>query len=620
MNAREAYEAGRVAHGLAMAALDRRARTVGIARLVLAGVALLLVGAIVWAPLDAGGRTRMWVAVGATAAAFVALVIFHARLHEAAGRAAAALRFHQRGLARLSHAWDELPATSARFASAEHPFSKDLDVFGRASLMQLVDTSETLLGEERVARLLSLEAPAGWPEETRGRQQAARELGGRLAFREELATRAGVVRREDRRDVEAMFRWAESRDAVPSAVRWLAWILPATVLAAVIVGPALGVRVGWIVALVIGEMGIGHLTSARTAPALESVSDRLSAVTQWRSMIELIEREPFEGPLLTALRDRLRVAAPGGELASDALAGLERIVGFADARRNEAFRFFFAPVLMWDAHCALALTRWRDRAGTRLRPWLEALADIEALASLGGFAFEHPDYAWPELTPEAMFDARGLGHPLIADGRRVGNDVSLPSGGRALVITGSNMSGKSTFLRAMGVNAILAAAGAPVCARSLRVGPLYVATSMRVDDSLEHGVSHFYAELRRLKGIVDRAGEAAAARPPAAALFLLDEILHGTNSRERILGAWAVVRHLLAQGALGAVSTHDTGITAPEGSLGDRIQNAHFEEQVEGETMTFDYVLRAGVVQSSNALRLMRAAGLDVPDDGRAAD
>jgi DNA mismatch repair ATPase MutS len=277
------------------------------------------------------------------------------------------------------------------------------------------------------------------------------------------------------------------------------------------------------------------------------------------------------------------------------------------------FRFLIGPLLMWDVHCAWALLRWRARAGSRLRGWLDALGEIEALASLGAFAFEHPDFAWPEPTAQPMLDAGSLGHPLIADDRRVGNDVRLPSAGRALVVTGSNMSGKSTLLRAIGVNAVLAFAGAPVCARTMRIGPARVATSMRVDDSLEQGVSHFYAELRRLKQVIDLAREPGRVQP---VLFLFDEILHGTNSRERVIGACAVVRELLAVGALGAVSTHDLGITALERELGGSVENVHFEEQVAGDAMTFDYVLRPGIVQSSNALRLMRAMGIDVVDPG----
>jgi DNA mismatch repair ATPase MutS len=265
---------------------------------------------------------------------------------------------------------------------------------------------------------------------------------------------------------------------------------------------------------------------------------------------------------------------------------------------------------MWDVHCAAALLQWRARAGRRLRGWLDVVGEVEALASLGAFAFEHPGFAWPELVSDPVFEAFGLAHPLIAEDRRVGNDVKLGGAVRAWVVTGSNMSGKSTLLRAMGVNAVLAAAGAPVCARQMRIGPLRVATSMRVDDSLEGGISHFYAELLRLKRIVDR----ARAPDEAAVFFLLDEILHGTNSRERIVGAASIVRELLGHGAIGAVSTHDLGIAELERDLAGRIENVHFEEQVEGSTMSFDYVLRQGIVQSSNALRLMRALGLAVPD------
>jgi DNA mismatch repair ATPase MutS len=324
-------------------------------------------------------------------------------------------------------------------------------------------------------------------------------------------------------------------------------------------------------------------------------------------MIAVVEREPFEAPMLAKLKARL---SEGGRTASAEIAALERVVGWVDARRNEVFRLLLGPLVMWDVHCAAALVRWRSRAGGHVRGWLDALGELEALASLAGFAFEHPAFTWPELSAEPVLEATGLGHPLVADDKRVGNDVTLSGAGRALVVTGSNMSGKSTLLRALGINVVLAAAGAPVCARAARFGPARVATSMRIEDSLEQGVSHFYAELRRLKRVID------LARAPGhgPVLFLLDEILHGTNSRERVLGACAVVRELLAKGALGAVSTHDLGITALGEELGGKVQNVHFEEQVAGEQMSFDYVLRPGIVQSSNALRLMRAVGIDVVD------
>jgi len=602
VDAGETYEAGRRAHAQAVASLEARARAIGTARLLLVAGAIALIGGIVWAHLGPAA----WVALGALVAAFVALVLVHARVYDAKERALAAMRFHERGLARLARAWDRLPATSDRFRAADHPFTGDLDVFGHASLAQLVDATETRLGEERLARLLSLEGSAAWPGEVQARQRAIRDLASRTSFREALATAAGVLA-EERADVSPLLAWAEASDALPRGLAWAAWLVPAATIVALAVVSTAHHGGSWTVLVVAVALVVGNLAGRRVAPMLDAASARQSAATRWREMMAAIEREPFEARLLVGLRERL---LSGGRHATREIAALARIVGFVDARHNELFRFVLGPLVLWDVHCAIALRRWRARAGAQLRGWCDVLGDVEALASLGGFAFEHPAFAWPELSPEPVLDARGLGHPLIADDRRVGNDVRLPGAGRALVVTGSNMSGKSTLLRAIGLNAVLAYAGAPVCARALRIGPARVATSMRIDDSLEQGVSHFYAELRRLKRVLDLARQAG---PPV--LFLLDEILHGTNSRERVIGACAVVRELLARGALGAVSTHDLGITALERELGGAVENVHFEEQVAGDAMTFDYVLRPGIVHSSNALRLMRAVGIDVPGE-----
>jgi len=603
VEARATYQQGRDQRAREVAGFEDRARAIGTTRLVLAVLALVFVGGLVW------GRLGAWAgwAVAADAVGFVALVLVHARVHECRDRASAALRFHQRGLARMDHAWDALPRASERFKSTFHPFANDLDIFGHASLMQMVDATETRLGEDRLAKLLSLEDPGAWPAEVQARQEAVRDLTARPAFREALATAGGVLA-DEKPDPLPLLAWAEDQRGLSPALAVAGWVLPAATFAVIALG-SLGLRGAVVTLVVVGQLAIGIALGARLTAMLSVASDRQSAATRWRSMIAALEAEPFEAPLLRELRERL---ASGTRQASEEIASLERIVGYVDARRNEVFRLLIGPLLLWDVHCAFALLRWRRRAGMHVRGWLDALGEVEALASLAGFAFEHPDFAWPELADGPVLDARGLAHPLLPDGRRVGNDVILPAAGHALVVTGSNMSGKSTLLRALGVNAVLAFAGAPVCAAALRIGAARVATSMRIEDSLEEGVSHFYAELRALKRVLDLAHRPGG--PPV--LFLLDEILHGTNSRERVVGACAVVRVLVEDGALGAVSTHDLGITALERELGGRVENVHFEEQVAGDTMTFDYVLRPGIVQSSNALRLMRAVGIAVPEDG----
>jgi hypothetical protein len=604
------YEQGRAERARELSTREAESRAIATARLALATVALGLLAGIVWWRLGAAG----WAALGGIAAVFLVLVFVHGRVLDAAARASAALRFHERGLARIAHAWDRLPKTSERFRSADHPFAGDLDIFGKASLMQLVDATETVFGEEKLARLLSLPSVEAWPDDVQARQQAARDLASRFAFREALATAGGVAVGE-RPDAGPLLAWAEQKSVLPVVLAIAAWVLPAATLATIALGPALHAPATRITLVVLVQIALGVAAGARLTPMLAAASSRESAATRWREMIAAIEREPFDdtprpgsasAPLLVTLRERL---SSGRRKASEEIASLARIVGFVDARNNEVFRFLIGPLLFWDVHCAFALLRWRARAGAHLREWLDVLGEVEALASVAAFAFERPDFAWPELGPEGGLEARELGHPLIPAAARVGNDVHLPRPGRALVVTGSNMSGKSTLLRALGVNAVLANAGAPVCARSLRIGPARVATSMRVEDSLEQGVSHFYAEVRRLKRVLE-----LARQPGPPVLFLLDEILHGTNSRERVIGACAVVRELLERGALGAVSTHDLGITALERELGGSVENVHFEEQVSGEAMTFDYVLRPGIVQSSNALRLMRAVGIDVPE------
>lgn len=413
--AHDAYEGGREKHSRTLGILEGRSRNVGAARLVVAAAAIAVVGGIVWAGLGVLG----WAALGLLAMSFVALVIFHARVHDAAERARAGLHFHARGIARLNCDWAALSIASTRFRGPDHPFTADLDVFGRASLMQLIDATETRIGEEKLAGLLSLEGRGAWPDDALARQAAARDLATRFAFREQLAT-AGAVLKEETPNPADFVAWAEDADEAPTPLSRLllvvAWLQPAIVCSVIALGPTLGFpnRASTIVSVV--AVALGLVMGRRLAPMLEAVSTRESTVTRWRSMIAAIERETFEAPLLRGLRARFD---GGGARASEELARLERIVGFADARRNEIFRFFIGPVLMWDVHCGLALRRWRTRAGRRLRPWLDGLAEVEALASLGGFAFEHPDFVWPELADEPVFEGRGLGHPLIPTDRRV---------------------------------------------------------------------------------------------------------------------------------------------------------------------------------------------------------
>jgi DNA mismatch repair ATPase MutS len=285
-----------------------------------------------------------------------------------------------------------------------------------------------------------------------------------------------------------------------------------------------------------------------------------------------------------------------------------RIVSWFDLRHNGLVHPFINALLMWDIHCVLRLEQWQTRVGGRVRMWFSAIGEVEAISSFAGLAHDEPTFCDAEiLDGPARFHAQCLGHPLISDEIRVDNDVGPLNSGAALLVTGSNMSGKSTLLRSMGLSAVMGLAGCPVCARRLTLTPVTLVTSVRVSDSLEAGVSRFYAEVAKLKRAVDTATQGSSV------LFLLDEILHGTNSRERQIGARWVLSELLANSAVGAVSTHDEALCRLGGDLQTSVLQVHFQESVNGDVMSFDYKLRPGPVRSGNALRLMRTVGLDVP-------
>jgi hypothetical protein len=533
------------------------------------------------------------------AIAFVALVITHAALVTRGAEIEQRVKILRRGEQRIARDFSGFPDKGERFLVPGHAYARDLDIFGSASLFQLVCAAETGPGEEIVARWLS--APAG-ADEVRARQAAVKELAAEPRFREDLAT-AGADSGTRGHGAEPFMAWAEATKTPSQGLLWLGRGLVPITMAALIVPHLVGLE-GWLTSAwafpLAAQLAVLLVLRPKLEPLLKPASSSEAPFGRWSALFRLVEGTSFQAPRLAELKAKVTGA-------SRELAKLQTILGYAEVRASGIAAVLANVFLLWDVFCAAALLNWRARSGRSVRGWIEAVAEIDALAGLATFSAEHPAYAFPEVSRgELSFVAEGLGHPLLPTARRKDNDVAIDRPGTALMVTGSNMSGKSTLLRAIGVNAVLAFAGAPVCARRLSLAECAVHTSMRIDDSLEQGVSHFYAELARLKAVVDavNAGERV--------LFLLDEVLHGTNSRERNIGAKAVVVHLLEKGAIGAVSSHDLGLASLEEETAGRVRNVHFQELVQGSTMTFDYELKPGVVTSSNALRLMKLIGIGV--------
>lgn len=598
MTERRWHQSEHQAARAAYATLERRSSALGVARLVcVAGVivALVAVGLHLLPPATA------WLALGA-AATFVVLALVHARVDRVRDRREAAARFHERALGRLAGEPTK-PVTHAAPLDPAHPYEADLDMTGERSVFAFVSFARTHPGARTLrAWLLSAHDPPP-VDEARARQGAARVLAGKPELARALWVASGGVGREPEKSA-ALEAWlSSSRDAgLGAGFSVLAWGLPVAAIAAVVLGHALR----WPSVATWGPYAVAVVVSAalrrRIGPIAAAVVAHQGGALAYAEAFGAALEERFDDPRLVSLQ---RDVAEGRE----ALAALRAPTVALESVDNEVVKLFVGPWLMVELHAVLSLERWRRSRGASAGRWFAAYGALEALASLGLLAHDFPEFAWPELVDEPKFTARALGHPLVAVERRVSNDVGPLEAGHALVVTGSNMSGKSTLLRSIGVATAMGLAGGPVCAASLVLGPVRLATSMRVSDSLAEGASRFYAELLRLKLVVDM-----AAHGPGV-LFLLDEMLYGTNARERLIGSRATLGWLLEHAALGAISTHDLALADLAPGLAARVRNVHFEEQVAGDTMTFDYKLRDGVVQSSNALRLMRQLGLPVADD-----
>lgn len=530
---------------------------------------------------------------------FVALVIAHDRVLRGRDTAARAVRCYEDACARIDGDFTGRGPTGERFRDPEHAYADDLDLFGPGSLFDLLCRARTAAGEALLAQWLL--APAV-PEEVGARQTAVAELAPDLDLRESLSLVGDSV--APGLHADALLRWGESAPPAPApALRIVAAglaVLSAGLLTSTLLGvPAL---IPWLGILVVAG-GFASALRARVRRVVRETEAPARDLALLARLLAVLEDTALTAPRSAALRAAIALE---GVPASRRIQRLGRLVELLDARRNQ----LFAPIgacLLYTTQVALAIDVWRARFGPRLRVWLAAVAEFEALASLATHAYEHPDDVFPTFETHApAFRATGLGHPLLREDRCVRNDVTLGDAPRVLLISGSNMSGKSTLLRSVGVAAVMAQAGAPVRAHTLTLSPLAVGASLRIFDSLQAGHSHFYAEIRRLRAVV------ALTEAALPVCFLLDEILHGTNSHDRRIGAEAVIRTLERRGAIGLVTTHDLALARIADELAPRAANVHFEDQIVDGRMSFDYRMRPGVVTRSNALELMRAVGLEV--------
>ena len=573
------------------AAEQHRERQIGYGKLIVA--ALTLIAALIFIH-----TLRGLALVAVPAALFVVLAVLQERRIRGLRLLARGIVFFERGLARMEGRWHGGGEGGERFLVPAHPYARDLDLFGEGSLFELLSTARTRAGEDTLAAWLLAAAPM---DEVLARQEAVQELRSRVSFRTVLFSLGETLRLGVR--PEELATWGERKPVFNKlATRVTTRVLCALWVGSLVAWPVWGVG-DVVAAITILNLAWAHRIFRRLEEAAEGLEKAGDGLALLAGVLALLESETFQSAKLLSLQSAIRCH---GIQPSAAIRKLARLNDSVISRHNP-FARLLDIFTFWSAQLMFEGERWQVEYGSAIRGWLKAVGELEALTALAGFAYEHPVYVFPEVVSgDALFHAQGMAHPLLPMEKAVCNDVRLGDGVDLLILSGPNMAGKSTFIRSVGINAVLAQCGAPVRAEHLRMSPLTVAASICVLDSLSGGVSRFYAEIHRIKVIRDLADGATPV------LFLLDELLSGTNSHDRLVGSEFIVRTLVERNAIGMISTHDLALTNIPETLGGRAANFHFEDRFADGQLIFDYKLKPGVVQTSNALELMRSIGLPV--------
>jgi hypothetical protein len=536
---------------------------------------------------------------------FIYLVVHHDKLKQQKSRIHMLCKTNQDSIRRLDGEWTSFEDTGAEFQDPEHDFSDDLDIFGRNSLFQWINTAVTYSGRNALQKLLA--NPSKEIEDICKRQEAAKELACLLDFRQGLQAEASLS--EGRfLNPEVLYKWAEDRDDFyrNPVVLYMVRILPFLTILSLIgafVSPFIPPLVPFL--LVIAQIGLLAFRFVSRSQVLGEITSFAKDIKAYRAMLYTIEKQEFCNEYLKDMQNRLKNA--NGEPAYKQIQGLERVLDRIGIRHSQLY-LIINILFLWDYQCITVLEQWRTNSGQFIENWVRIMGEMEALSSLAVLYYDYPEWATPIIYNDQprLFGAE-VGHPLLPP-NRVNNDISMMKRGYVNLITGSNMSGKSTLLRTVGINLVLAYAGAPVCAKEFHCSVFHIYTSMRVRDDLEKNISSFYAELLRIKRMIE------AAKKGEQVFFLLDEIFKGTNSRDRHTGARILIKQLSEEGAIGFVSTHDVelGDLATENS---EIKNYHFREYYKEGQLYFDFKLRKGVSNTRNAIFLMKMAGITVKEN-----
>ncbi|WP_425803825.1 DNA mismatch repair protein [Desulfitobacterium sp. Sab5] len=542
---------------------------------------------------------------------FITLIVFgylafqHKRVLSLLNSLRILIDLNRQGEYRLSGNWINFTDSGEDFKDDAHPYASDLDLFGQGSFFQWINSAHTPMGREALANILK--NPLKDPSQIMERQAAVTELARKLDWRQRFELE-GILISNQLKPPAPLLRWAEeSNEAyLQPSLKLGVRVLPAVALLMIILY-AFHFFVLWQipVLLVLIQYILLRIYSKSRSQVLSIVYRYEASLKTYAQMLKHLEKQTFTSPWLKVRQENLHNSK--GRTAYQQIQKLSQISERISNRENAIF-MIVNILTLWDYQCMIALEEWKKESGKRLRQWLEVLAEVEALSSLANIRFENPEWIMPTIDDQNRLSAKKMGHPLLTQ-KRVCNDFEMNQTSTITLITGSNMSGKSTFLRTVGSNLVLSYIGVPVCAEQFRCSRMNLWTCMRVSDNLEQSISSFYAEILRIKQIVE------AAKTDKPVFFLLDEIFKGTNSHDRHFGAKALIKQLQKDGALGLISTHDLELGELETESNGRIKNYHFREYYQNQEIRFDYTLRKGISTTRNALYLIKMAGIELEEN-----
>lgn len=536
-------------------------------------------------------------------AAFIVVATYHNKLINKKEKVERFLEINEKGVKRINGEFKSIEDDGSEYINDSHPFSSDIDIFGKSSLFQLINDTLTKGGREKLVKSLSLEKLPS-KEEIHNKQKGIEELGKKIEWRQELLVRGKSKLKSKKREVnelEALLKWSNSSSKKRGSKKLIAYIFIALTFASIISAILKFITPSYVLLFLMVNFIVIKLLTKDYKEDILLINDIKGTVKSYSEILKMIENEEFDSEYLKGIKKKLNNSE--GISCSEEMKKLSNLLDWVGDSSSNAYYLILNILIFSDVFIMENLEDWKKKNSKELKNWLDVMSEIDSLVSISNLYFDFEDWNFPSISDNKEIRGKKIGHPLIGE-RAVRNDYSLSDGKRVTLITGSNMSGKSTFLRTIGLNLLLAYIGAPVYSEEFTCGIFNIYTCMRTKDNLEESISSFYAEILRIKILIE------ATKRGEDVFFLLDEIFKGTNSVDRHTGATELINQLIDGGAMGLVSTHDLELCDLE-EHDSRIENYNFREYYENNKIKFDYKLRKGKSETQNAIHLMKLAGIE---------